>query len=352
MMSDAIVNANRTTKVKIVVTGATGFVGSHALMALWRGVGERRGDLVAACRDRDHLPEGYGGAVAIGDLNDSDYRSALVEGADVVIHAAAWTSLHGHKNQSDQLFLKPSLALLDEAVQAGVKRFIQVSSTSAAPPDRAADADAPGAAPTFWPHLGNVVAIEDAMRAYASTKTTMITLRLGLFTGERYSLGLLPILVPRMKSYLVPWVAGGQTPMPLIAGEDIGAAFLQATITQGLEGYSGFNIIGPSTPSVREVINFLAMEYDLPKPWFSVPFALAHLFALTMEGVAKLTPWDPFITRSIVYLLRDFQVGNEKAERVLGYHPKIDWKDAVARQMAEMKARQSRPMAMARPLPS
>ncbi|HEY9163142.1 MAG TPA: NAD(P)-dependent oxidoreductase [Magnetovibrio sp.] len=341
---------NGAGKTNIVVTGASGFVGSHALMALWRGLGERRGDLVAACRDQDRLPSGYGGAVAIGDLNDPDYRRTLVQNADVVIHAAAWTSLFGHKKQSDRLFLKPSLALLEDAVQAGVGRFIQVSSTSAAPPSLAANADAPGRAPAFWPHLGNVVAIEDAMRRHATGKTSMVTLRLGLFTGERYGLGLLPILVPRMKSYLVPWVAGGKTPMPLIAGEDIGAAFLQATVTQGLAGYEGFNIVGPSTPTVREVIGYLAKTYRLPKPWFSVPFALAHVFALSMEAVAKLTPWDPFITRSIVYLLRDFQVSNEKAERVLGYRPKIDWKNALDRQMAEMSVRQTSPMAMAKPL--
>lgn len=351
-MSLASATPPQTRRNKIVVTGATGFVGSHALMALWQGLRDQPVQVVAACRDKSRLPIGYAGEFAEGDLLDPAYRRTLVEHADVVIHAAAWTSLYGHKKQSNTLFRDPSIALLDEAVQAGVNRFVMVSSTAAAPPSRAADANTPGNAPAFWPHLGNVVAVEDAMRKYADAGRTMITLRLGLFTGERYSLGLLPVLVPRMKSYLVPWVCGGKTPMPLIAGEDIGAAFLQATITKGLEGYQGFNILGAEIPTVREVITFLASEYNLPKPWFSVPFPMAHVFAATMEAVSKVTPWDPFITRSIIYLMRDFQVSNEKAQRVLGYAPTVPWQDAVRRQMAEMKVRQSSPMAMAKPLPS
>ncbi len=338
--------------MKIVVTGASGFVGSHALMALWRGLGSERFQVVAACRDKCRLPHGYAGAVLEGDLLDPQYRKSLVDKADVVIHAAAWTSLYGHKEPSTRLFRDPSLALLDEAVSAGVSRFVMVSSTAAASPSKAADANAPGVAPAFWPHLGSVVAIEEAMRKYGEAGRTMITLRLGLFVGERYGLGLLPILVPRMKSYLVPWVAGGKTPMPLIAGEDIGAAFFLATTTKGIEGYEGFNILGASVPSVRDVISFLATQYRLPKPWFSVPFPIAHVFAATMEALSRVTPWDPFISRSIVYLMRDFHVSNEKAERVLGYRPTVDWKDAVRRQMAEMTSRQKSPMAMAKDLPA
>lgn len=340
------------TVLKVVVTGATGFVGSHALLALDHGLDHDRFQLHAACRDKNRLPIEYEGSVDEGDLCDPVYRRSLIHNADIVIHAAAWTSLYGHKKKSDHLFRDPSLALLNDAMNAGVGRFIMVSSTAASPPSHAQDANAPGKAPSFWPHLGNVVAIEEAMRKYGEAGRTMIALRFGLFAGEHYGLGLLPILVPRMKSHLVPWVAGGQTPMPLISGEDIGAACLQAVTTKGLAGYQGFNILGPSTPTVRDVISFLASEYQLPKPWFSVPFPVAHLFATFMEAVSYFTPWDPFITRSIVYLMRDFHVANVKAGRTLGYSPKIDWKDAVRRQMTEMNRRQVSPMEMAKPLPS
>ncbi|MBF0251318.1 MAG: NAD(P)-dependent oxidoreductase [Alphaproteobacteria bacterium] len=333
---------------RIVVTGAAGFVGSHACLALTQ---ERNYHVVAACRDGSRLSPQFDGEVVEGDLRDPNHRQTLVEGADTIVHAAAWSSLYGHKSQSNRLFRDPSLALLEDAVAAGIKRFIMISTTAAAPPAAAADANAPGHAPGFWPHLDNIVAIEDAMRTRVRPGCAMVSLRLGLFVGERYALGLLPILVPRLKSHLVPWVAGGRTPMPLIAGEDIGYAISRAVGAEGLSGYEGYNIVGPDIPQARDVINFLAKQYGLPKPWFSVPFPLAHAFAAIMEWVSRLTPWNPFITRSIIHLLRDFHVNNEKAYTVLGYVPRTDWRDAVTRQMAEMAERQPRPMGMVRPLP-
>ncbi len=347
--SAATQNGQEMTSGNIVITGANGFVGSHALLALAEdeGVSSR---LVAACRDQAKIPPAFHGRVHEGDLRDPAYRQALVQNADTIVHAAAWTSLYGHKRQSHALFLEPSLALLGDAMAAGVKRFIMISSTACAPPPQAHDANAPGQAPDFWPHLGNVIAIEDAMRAYGDVGAEMISLRLGLFTGQRYSLGLLPVLVPRLKSHLVPWVAGGRTPLPLIAGEDVGQAVACAVRTQRVDGYQGFNILGPETPKVRDVITFLADEFSLPKPWFSVPFPIAHVFAWSMEQLSKISPWNPFITRSIIYLMRDFGVDNGKARIVLGYLPRHDWHDAVRRQFAEMHVREARPMPLARPI--
>ncbi|MCA1805026.1 MAG: hypothetical protein LC646_06750 [Xanthomonadaceae bacterium] len=43
------------------------------------------------------------------------------------------------------------------------------------------------------------------MREAAKTGMTCVNLRCGLFAGERYGLGLLPILLPRLKTHLVPW---------------------------------------------------------------------------------------------------------------------------------------------------
>lgn len=85
----------------------------------------------------------------------------------------------------------------------------------------------------------------------------MISLRTGLFAGRRYGIGLLSLLVPRLKTHLVPWVRGGITGMPIIAGDDIGEAFALAATAADLEGYQGLNITGPSVPAAREVIGFL-----------------------------------------------------------------------------------------------
>jgi nucleoside-diphosphate-sugar epimerase len=332
----------------VLVTGATGFVGSHALEAL-----ARRPDLklVAACRDPDRLPPGFAGEVRAGDLRNADYRRQLLDGVDVVCHCMAWTTLFGQAHRSQDLYLEPTLALLDAAVTAGVQRFVNVSTTSAAAPERSADPMSRGIARPFWPHLGSVVEIENALRERANGKTCMVNLRFGIFAGRRYGLGVLPILVPRLKTHLVPWVAGGRTSLPITAGEDIGEAMALAATAPGLSGYEGFNIVGPEVPTTREVIEFLHREYGLPQPHFSVPFGLAYPFAWLMEKLDAVVPWQPLVTRSIIHLLEAVNVDNTRAAARLGYRPAVDWRDAVRAQMAEMQYRQIRPMRMSKAVP-
>lgn len=331
----------------VLVTGANGFVGSHVLEAL-----ARRDDVrvIAACRNADRLAAGFTGEVRVGDLLDPDYVKSVVEGVDVVCHAAAWTSMWGQSENSRHLFLEPVLALIKAARAAGVKRFVNTSTTSAASPDQSADPMSHGVARAFWPHQCNVVAIEDALREQASPQFQVVNLRLGIFAGRRYALGLLPILVPRLKTHLVPWVAGGRTSLPITDGRDIGQAFALAATAQGLGDYESFNIVGAEVPSVRQVITLLHDEFGLPKPHFGVPFAIAYPFAWLMEKLDPLVPWEPLVTRSIIHLMEEVGADNIKAERLLDYRPVHPWREAVRTQMAEIKERQTHPMPMARPL--
>ena len=332
----------------ILVTGATGFVGSHVLEELIQ-IGHKDLHIIAACRDRRKLISGFDGEVREGDLRDADYLDRVLAGADIVIHCAAWTSLWGKRKESEELFLKPSLKLLDKALEWKVKRFIFISTTSAASPKYSADASNPGIPRGYWPHLNNVIRIENTMRENLHRGMSMVSLRLGLFAGERYALGLLPILLPRLQTRLVPWVAGGKTGMPIISGKDIGQAVVRAAVAPGLASYEAFNIVGPEVPSTREVIEYICDTFDYPKPLFSVPFPVAYVFAWLMEKLDKVVAWEPLVTRSIIHLLEETHADNEKAHERLGYTPEIHWKQAVHSQIEAMRRDQFKGMKMHRP---
>jgi nucleoside-diphosphate-sugar epimerase len=178
----------------------------------------------------------------------------------------------------------------------------------------------------------------------------MVNLRLGLFAGNRYALGVLPILLPRLKTRLVPWVAGGKTSMPIISGKDISQAIVRTAIAPNLPPYESINIVGPEIPTTREVIKYICENYNYPKPWFSVPFFAAYTFAWLMEKLNPLVPWEPLITRSIVHLLEETNTSNDKAKMLLGYSPEIHWKQAVSAQIDEMLENGFTGMKMHRPI--
>lgn len=329
--------------IRVLITGATGFVGGHVLDAM---VADGAYEVIVACRNKEQLPS-FKGEKRVGDLRDPAYVNEVVKGVDVICHAAAWTALWGHERQSKELFLKPALAFLRAAKAAGVGKVVFSSTTSAAAPDRSGDAMSKGIPRKLWPHLCSVVKIENEMRELADQHFSSVVLRLGLFTGQKYAIGLLPVLLPRLKTHLVPWVNGGKSRLPLVDGRDIGRAFLSAVQAADLSGYEAFNIVGPEQPTMRQLLDFIGKEFGYPKPHFSVPFPAAYLFGWLMEKLDRVVPLEPFVTRSIIHLLEETNADNKRAHQVLGYKPEIYWKDSVRAQILELHKRQLKPISMA-----
>lgn len=334
--------------VTVLVTGATGFTGSHTLNALaaMRGV-----TLIAACRTPTALPKSFKGEVRVGDLSDPGYRERVLKGIDAVVHCAAWTAAWGHAKESHEHHLKPTLSFIDQVAVAGIGRFVHISSTAVAAPKGAADAMSHPKPLPHFPHMDNVRKTEEHLRARARDGLNVVNLRFGFFAGTNYGLGILPLLLPRLKTHLVPWVTGGRTHLPLIDGRDVGQALALAAVTPGMEGYRSFNVIGQENPTVLEVIEHLSAQYGYPTPHFTVPFWGAYTFAWLMEKIDPVVPWPPLVTRSIVQFLEEQAVDNKAFHAATGYIPRHHWKDAIHMQLNEMTVRQTRPMPMTKPLP-
>ncbi len=333
----------------IVVTGATGFAGSHVIEALMR-LKHREIDVVAACRDRRKLLPQFNGEVREGDLNDSDYLDRVLTGADIVCHCAAWSTLYGKAAQSQKLFLEPSLALIDKALEWRVKRFVFVSSASVAAPQHSQEALSPGIKRRWWPHLNHLIDIENAMRDNAQRGMSMVCLRMGVFAGKRYSLGLLPLVLPRLKTRLWPWLSGGKGELPLIAGEDVAQAMIRAALAPSLQVFESINIAGPEVPTHREVLDYICSHYPYPRPWYSLPLSVAWLVATALEWLHKPLRRDPLLTRSLLHWLRDTRINNVKAEQLLGYKPEVHWKQAVDEQLQQMRAEGFGTMSLSQPV--
>jgi dihydroflavonol-4-reductase len=114
--------------MKIAITGASGHIGS-ALVPLLLAAGH---SLRLLTRDPSRNTGTDKVEYIAGDLLNKESLQDLVTGADAVIHLAAVISISDHKDE--MVFRVNTMGtrlLADAALQAGVKRFIHISSVTA-----------------------------------------------------------------------------------------------------------------------------------------------------------------------------------------------------------------------------
>ena len=324
--------------IRVLITGATGFLGANIIKAM---ANHPDIECIAACRNPSNLSSQFSGDVRAGDLLDAQYRRDLVKDVDVVCHAGTWASMWAHKSLERERFFEPTRDLIEQAINQGVKRFLLTSTVVIGKviKNGSPHEDFSSKKPTgFWPHLDYLMELDDFMRDNSDRGTQMVTMRLGHFVGAGNRLGMLPALVPRLKTYLVPWLGGGKKHLPLVADSDLGRAFMLAAVAEHLDNYESFNICGQDFPSLREVVAYIAEHAGVPQPLYSVPFPAGYAFGWLMETLKPVLPGSsPFLTRSIVHLCEDWVCPNDYAEKKLGYIPKKDWRTAVDEHLDDLK---------------
>ena len=119
--------------MRILVTGAAGFIGSHAVDALRAAGHEVQGldSLTPAVHSGrpDYLPPDFD--LAVGDVRDPDAVRRAVAGADVVCHQAALVGLGvdlSDLSAYSDVNITGTAVLLEAMGRAGVPRLVLASS--------------------------------------------------------------------------------------------------------------------------------------------------------------------------------------------------------------------------------
>lgn len=115
--------------MKVLVTGATGFLGSY-IVDKCIAQGDSVRVLVRKTSNLDYLKKYPDIEYAYGDLTDMDSLRDATKGVEAIYHSAARVTTQGDRTQFYNDNVMSTRCLVDEAKKQGVKRFIFISSPS------------------------------------------------------------------------------------------------------------------------------------------------------------------------------------------------------------------------------
>lgn len=317
--------------LRYLVTGATGFVGSHLSQACIR-----RGDsvvTVARAASDTRLLEGLGVEIFRGDLTDSDVARKAVIGVDVIVHCAAKVGDWGPVEEYRQVNVEGLRQLLEAARGGTLRRFIHLSTLgvyearhhygtdeTVAPPARHMD----GYTQT------KVEAERLALDYHRQHGVPVVVLRPGFIYGPR-DRTVLPKLIENLQRKQVRYLGTGEQAMNTIyVGNLVDAIFL--AIEKPAAVGQTYNLTDDEQVSKRRFVEAIADLAGLERPQGSVPLWLAKTLAWFMERWARLRGLQesPRLTQGrIKFLGLNLGFSVEKAKRELGYQPRVLFDEGI-----------------------
>lgn len=320
--------------MKVLVTGAHGFIGSHlveklvaegadvrALVSPWG-----RLDNLQHVRDRIE--------VTPADLTKPESLSGVCTDVDLAYHAAAKVADYGPAEPFFRTNVAGTENLLREAERARVGRFVLVSSVAVHRYRGFRDAD-----PRTLPLDGDInayarskVAAERAVQA-AGLETVVVRPGLWPFGARDPNF---EKVAAAIKRGAFPLVNGGQAVLNTAYAENLVDGLWLAGTVPAAAGRT-YLVADAGRPTWQELFTELARRLGAPPPRLSLPGWLSEPLGETVERACGLLREEPPLTRYRGALMRrDVHFSPFAAQAELGYEPRVSWQEGLRRTVASL----------------
>ena len=317
--------------MRILVTGASGFIGGHfakaALAAGYRvRINARRAESVAAL-------VAAGAECVQGDLADAALASELCRDVEVVVHCAGAVGAWG-----SYAFFHHGNVLLTQNIVAAclaqkVRRLVHLSS-----PSIYFDGQAHIGITEDWlpARFANAYGqtkyeAEQCVMAAAQAGLEVLALRPRFVTGAGDN-SIFPRLIAMQQAGRLAILGAGNNQVDFTHVHNLNQALLSALSAGPQALGKAYNISNGQPLPLWDVINYVLKTLDFPPVTKRLPYALAYGAACVNEARHKL--WahsaEPKLTRlSVAVMAKDFSLNIDRARQALQYHPNASVWDAL-----------------------
>jgi nucleoside-diphosphate-sugar epimerase len=314
-----------------LVTGGSGFLGSHLVEALVaRGEGVRV--LVRSTSKTDHL-EKLGVELYFGDLNEIQSLRTAIQGMERVYHCAALAADWGKKEEFYAANVNGVRNLLEVAVEGGVKKFVHVSTTDVyGHPDYPADETAPYQLRN-WQYGDTKIEGEKLIWAYHHQHDLPITIVRPVNVYGPRSESFVVEIVELLKSGSMVHIGNENKPAGLAYVTNVVDVLIRAAESEKSVGQA-YNVCDDSDVTWREYVDRLAEILGVPSPSIVIPYRLAYLAGWMMEKTYSTLriKGRPLLTRMAAELFGTHQgFSINKARQELGYEPEVEFDEGMRR---------------------
>jgi dihydroflavonol-4-reductase len=308
--------------MKVLVTGATGFLGSHLCRRLIQDGHEvtvlrRPTSNNNALSDLNLIHE-------TGDVTDSESVNRAVKGNEVVVHAAAHLAHWGfHKETQHEVNVQGAKNVVEACQQFGVRRLLHISSVATIGiPERHQQPAREG----FKFNLENSPLTYHISKKRAE-ETVLVGVEKGLDAvivnpssfwgplGKEFKGAAFALIAKQMA--IIPYFTGG---MCVAHVQDVVEGIV-AAIEKGKTGQR--YILGGDNLPYRSIVETGAKKLGLKRKFVPIPNLLTGLAAMTLEPLSRITKRQPRITYAVHYCASRFAYyDSSKAKNELSYSPR------------------------------
>ncbi len=326
---------------RVLVTGAAGFLGSRLVAAL-----ARQGRAVRALVRRTPAAPAEGARrpnveIVRGDLRDRDSLQRAVDGVDTVLHAAA--TQRGPWQEFVEASVRGTASLLELALAAGVRRFVQVSSIAVYDVHGAAHGVLVGETHPWEPRPQEVgpycfskIETEKLALAWREKGLPVTIVRPGVLFGPG-GRPLHPSIGSFLTGRLFVLVDGGKGLLPLVFVDHAVDAILRAAESETAAGQV-YNLVDDVAVTRKQYLDRYRAATGASFFVVSVPLSFVLSAATLVEPLRKrgiLPHASPPYGLAVQY--GSVRIDAGKARRELGWRPLVGLDEGMDRTFAALR---------------